>query len=242
MRTMAAVLALLLLFAIGAASAEQRSAKPCPPGGDATRPGIQRLNESKSRVDEPSDEDIDDTVTMDAIVSPGDDRLRWEDGQACEITAYVIEVRDGGMASSNCHSPDPAIHDTILELIPDPNVLDRAHRVVAVITPQWRKTMATDRVDWSTRAIRAKYTHQWVTISGWLLFNFEAASKAINTTPLPGVDIARATAWEIHPVTSIELEEDVLDEEAVLTPLDPDLSRGGRAAAYARSKARISAP
>jgi hypothetical protein len=204
------------LFSAAVCAADEKPAA-CPPQGDATRTTLQRLNEKRARVEEPAEEDIDDTVTMEALVAPGDDRLRWQDGQAAELTGYVVEVRDGGMASSNCHSSDPADHDTILDISPNGNIFDNAHRMVAVITPQWRRLLAVDRVDWSTRAVRAKYLNQYVTIVGWLLFNSEATSRALNTAPLAGPDITRATAWEIHPVTSIESEGDVLPQQAFLT-------------------------
>jgi hypothetical protein len=189
-------------------------AGPCPPQGDATKPKARRLNESKARLDEVLDEDVDDTVTIDALLEPGDDRLRWQDGQGAEITAYVIAVRDGGMASSNCHALQGFDHDTILELVSTPEALDRAHRVSAVVTPQWRQAVASDRVDWSTAALRAHYLQRWVVVRGWLLFDFETASTALNTAALAGPSISRATAWEIHPVASLDLQDDVLDQQA----------------------------
>ena len=205
------------LFSAAVYAADDKPAT-CPPQGDATKSKLQKLNEKRARVEEPAEEDIDDTVTMEGLVAPGDDQLRWEDSRAAELTGYVLEVRDGGMASSNCHSSDPADHDTILDISPSGTIFDNAHRIVAVITPQWRRLLAADRVDWSTRSIRAKYLHQYVRIVGWLLFNSEVASKTLNTAPLAGPDITRATAWEIHPVTSIEAETEVLPQETFFTP------------------------
>ena len=85
--------------------------------------------------------------------------------------------------------------------------------MIAVITPQWRRVAAKNRSDWSTRSIRAQYWQKYVTIRGWLLFNFEAAARSANTAPLAGVDITRATAWEIHPITAIELNQDGLQQQ-----------------------------
>jgi hypothetical protein len=236
MRTTAtALLSGFLLAGLGAAAARAQAPgpPPCPPQGDATKPKIQRLNESKARVDEPSDDDIDDTADISTLIAPGDDTQRWQDNTAVAITAFVLDVRDGGMASSNCHSPDPADHDTILDLSPGANVSDNSHRIIAVVTPQWRRRAAANHVDWSTRAIRAKYVQQYVTIRGWLLFNFEAADRSLNTAPLAGVGITRATAWEIHPVTAIALNGDSLEQQSSWRA-PPSL--------YAKSKARNSAP
>jgi hypothetical protein len=216
------------VLATGFALAQTGDARECPPYGDATKAKLKRLNEAKGRLDDVSDDDVDDTVTTEGICEPGDDRLRWQDGQGVEITAYVVEVRDGGAASSNCHSAKRSEHDTILELVPTQDATDRAHRFYAVVTPQWRQAVAADRVDWSTGSLRAHYLQRWVILRGWLLFDFEAAETSLNTAGLLGPDLTRATAWEIHPVTSIELQEDVLEQQA----------RSG----YAKSNTSSSAP
>ena len=214
---------------IGLTASPASAAHPCPPQGDATNARVQRLNEARARVDEVSDDDVDDTVTMEALEEPGDDRMRFQNGQGVEITAYVVAVRDGGAASSNCHSGKSADHDTILELSPTADAIDRAHRIHAVVTPQWRQAVAADRVDWSTGALRAHYLQRWVTIRGWLLYDFEAASVSLHTAQNMGANLIRGSAWEIHPVTSIELQDDVMDQEA-------------RAEDQARSKRSSSAP
>ncbi len=227
-RFLSLLIVLLAAGAAGPARGQDSGAGSCPPQGDATKPKLQKLNVLKARTDAPSDDDIDDTADINALIAPGDDSQRWQADTAVEVTAFVIDVRDGGMASSNCHSSDPADHDTILDLSPGANISDNAHRIIAVITPQWRRIVAQNRVDWSTRAIRARYAQRYVTIQGWLLFNSEVAARALNTAPNIGASITRATAWEIHPVTSIELNEDSLDQQA--------------SADYARSKASSSAP
>lgn len=233
MRKSAPILLCGLLLAAPGAALRAQSAGACPPQGDARKAKIQQLNTLRARTEEPSDDDYDETADINALIAPGDDTLRWQNDTAVEITAYVLDVRDGGATSANCHSSDPADHDTILDLSPGQSVSDNGHRMIAVITPQWRRLMAKNRIDWSTRAIRAKYVQQYVTVRGWLLFNSEAAARSLNTAPLAGADITRATAWEIHPVTGIELNDDSFDQQ---TRLDgpPEL--------YARSNARNSEP
>lgn len=205
--------------------AQTDGSRECPPQGDATKTSLQRLNEAKARLDEVSDDDVDDTVTMESLSEPGDDSMRWQDGQGVEVTAYVLEVRDGGASSSNCHSSQAADHDTILELGPTADALDQAHHFYAVVTPQLRRAVAADRVNWSTGALRAHYLQRWVIVRGWLLFNSEAAARSLHTGTLGGT-FTRMSAWEIHPVTSLELQEDVLDQQA----------------GYARSNTSSSAP
>ncbi|HTR04323.1 MAG TPA: hypothetical protein VMN82_14120 [Thermoanaerobaculia bacterium] len=233
MRPLLRSLGAAAFLTLGAASLLAQSSGACPPQGDAKKAKVQKLNELRARMEEPSDDDFDDTADINALIAPGDDSQRWSNDTAVEITAFVVDVHDGGMTSANCHSPDPADHDTILDLSPGAGVSDASHRLIAVITPQWRRLMGKNRIDWSTRAIRAKFVQQYVTIRGWLLWNFEAATLSVNTGPLAGASMTRATAWEIHPVTGIELNDDSLEQQ---TRLDcaPEL--------YARSNASSSAP
>ncbi|HTY40440.1 MAG TPA: hypothetical protein VMH79_01070 [Thermoanaerobaculia bacterium] len=233
MRSLLRTLGAAALLGLGAACLFAQSSGGCPPQGDAKKEKVRKLNELRARTEEPSDDDYDDTADITALIAPGDDSQRWSNDTAVEITAFVVDVHDGGMTSANCHSADPADHDTILDLSPGAGVSDASHRLIAVITPQWRRLMASNRIDWSTRAIRAKFVQQYVTIRGWLLWNFEAAPIAVNTAPLAGASITRATAWEIHPVTGIELNDDSLEQQTRLE-CAPGL--------YARSKASSSAP
>src|SRR5262245_54549100 len=233
-RTLMVKAALALACLLGAAPGLlAQGAGSCPPQGDAKKSKVQKLNELRARTGEPTDDDYDDTIDISALIAPGEDSQRWSNDTAVEITAFVVAVRDGGMESSNCHSPDPIGQDTVLDLSPGSGVSDASHRLVAVITPRWKRIMAKIGIDWSTGAIRAKYLQQYVKIRGWLLFDWEAASRAVNTTELAGPSVTRATAWEIHPVTGIELNDDRMELQTHLEGV-PEL--------YARSKARISAP
>jgi hypothetical protein len=222
-----AILAASPLFAQSAKGASTKEVRECPPQGDATKASLKHLNEERARLDDVTDDDVDDSVTMEEICEPGDDSLRWQAGQGVEITAYVVEVHDGGPASSNCHSSRPEDHDTILELAPDAGGVDRSHRFYAVVTPQWRHAVATDHLDWSTGGLRAHYIQRWVTIRGWLLYDPEAEKSSLHTAQLMGPSVSRMSAWEIHPVTALELEDDVLDQQALF---------------YARSNTSSSAP
>jgi len=227
-------LTILLGAVLAAGAAAPRGSSPCPPQGDATKPRLQELNEKKSRDQTPSDEDIDETVTIEALLEPGDDSLRWQDGAAVEMVGYVLEVRDGGATSANCHSSDPAEHDTIFEMSSDADVFDGAHRVFAVVTPGRRRIMSKAGEDWSTRTLRAQYLHRYVAVTGWLLFDFESANRASNTAGGAGPKITRATAWEIHPVTGLELAEEGGAEQVMRRSAAPDASSRGASRRTAR--------
>lgn len=215
MKTLAAAAGIFLSATLAVLA---QAAGGCPPEGDATKAKVRDLNIQKARMTSPSDDDIDDTVTMESLEEPGDDTQRFDNGTAVAIAGYVMVVRDGGPGSSNCHSQDPAEQNTVIELAADGSTPDPGHRVFAVVTPRWRAIMARQGQDWTTRGLRAKYLHQPIIVTGWLLFDFEAANRAANTAPLPNPGITRNTAWEIHPVTDIEVDEEgPADQTALLT-------------------------
>jgi hypothetical protein len=49
-----------------------------------------------------------------------------------------------------------------------------------------------------------KLLGRWVKVTGWMLFDVEHQSEAENTAPGRPRNW-RATAWEVHPVTAIEI-------------------------------------
>lgn len=89
---------------------------------------------------------------------------------------------------------------------------DKARHIIEV-TPRWRaikaKASATGKcgVDWSTTALANSLVGKWVIIAGWMFFDGEHADEDKNTHP-NGKHNWRATAWEVHPVTGIQLTGD----------------------------------
>jgi hypothetical protein len=57
---------------------------------------------------------------------------------------------------------------------------------------------------WSTRALRDRLLGRWIKVRGWMLFDVEHQNASENTAPGRERNW-RATAWEIHPITSIEV-------------------------------------
>jgi hypothetical protein len=200
------------LFAAPAYAQKPAATGGCPPQGDATKPKEQALNVLKAY----RGGNRRRRGRHGGHGGPARARRRHpalDLGHGRRDHRLVLDARDGGPASSNCHSSNPADHDTILDLSPDANVFDAGHRIVAVITPQGRRVMAANGVDWSTNAIQAAYTRHYVKIVGWLLFDTAAAGRSLNSAALEKNGITRATAWEIHPVTSIELDTDSLEQQ-----------------------------
>jgi hypothetical protein len=77
-------------------------------------------------------------------------------------------------------------------------------RLIVEVTPRGRALADQRGDDWSTRALRDHLQGRWIRVRGWLLFDAEHESQSVNTAPGRPRDW-RATAWEIHPVTSLEV-------------------------------------
>ena len=198
-----AIAAAVALFAPLALRA-QDTYHGCGMAGDASGAGVQALNRLKNRYAAPAPADIDSLATLAALVRPGDDRGRWKVHRGASIVGYVHDVKPGGIETVNCKAHDLPDRDTHIELVLDPMSADGPGRVIVEVTPRWRAMMAARGVDWSTKALRRDYLGRWVRVTGWLLFDVEHANASENTAPGRPHNW-RATAWEVHPITSIEV-------------------------------------
>ncbi len=176
----------------------------CRMEGDAKSVSVQHLNLLKNRYHAPAPGDFDRAVTLQAMLVPGYDENRWKDTKAAEIIGYVHDVKVGGVESCNCHAKDPLYRDTHIELVLDPMNAGGSKRLIVEVTPRWRHIMQEKGVDWTTRGLRKALLGRWVKVQGWLFFDSEHKNESENTNPGRERNW-RATAWEIHPVTSIEV-------------------------------------
>ncbi len=174
----------------------------CGMEGDARSSGVQALNRLKNRYTAP--QQIDPAIKLDAMLAPGRDTGRWKVKQGAEIVGYVFDVKVGGIESVNCHARSASERDTHIELVLDPMAGSPTERVIVEVTPRWRAIMAAQGVDWSTRALRDKLLGRWIKVRGWMLFDAEHQNESENTAPGRQRNW-RATAWEVHPITSIEI-------------------------------------
>lgn len=176
----------------------------CGMEGTAKGANLKKLNQLKNRYVAPQDSEIDASITLDALLAPDDDRTRWSSTSGAELTGYVLAVKPGGGETCNCGKTDPANTDTHIELVSDPTNTDGTQVVVIEVTPRMRAIMDASGTDWSTKTLRAQFRHKWVKVRGWMTFDAQHANAAENTNP-GGANNWRATAWEIHPVTAIEV-------------------------------------
>lgn len=177
---------------------------PCPPEGSTVNTKIIALNKLKNRSEFPGVSEFDTSVTLLKMLKPGEDSKRWNAHKAAAITGYVYDVKPGGVETCNCKTKIIDERDTHIELTIDPMQTGKTQRVVVEVTPRIRKIMLDKGQDWSTKSLRKKLLGRWVKFEGWLLFDEEHANQAENTNPGRARNW-RATAWEIHPVTKIEV-------------------------------------
>jgi hypothetical protein len=159
------------------------------------------LNTLKNRAIPPQEIDYDPLVTLDALLQTGDDRGRWSETSAARVEGYVISVRDGSVESANCYSLFR--RDTHISLALSKDAGPRAC-VEVEVTPRTRGLAKGRGLDWSTEALARDLVGHWCRFEGWLLFDTGHDEEAENTRP-GGAKNWRATAWELHPVTSIEV-------------------------------------
>ena len=173
----------------------------CPPSGAALTPARRDFLRLKNRDAPPSLQDFDARVTLEALSLAGEDRGRWSESRAGVVEGYVVEVVEGGAEAANCFSyreRDTHIHVARRADAP------RAEWVVLEVTPRSRARAAAEGRDWSAETLRRELVGRLCRFEGWLLFDREHAGESENIAPGRAGNW-RATAWELHPVTAIEV-------------------------------------
>ncbi len=175
----------------------------CPMTGDAQGAKDRELNLLKNRFTPPKPSQMDTTVTLERMLAPGDDSSRFVELHGATIEGFVHEVKEGGAESCNCHATDPKYRDTHISLVPDAQHIAPADRVIVEVTPRLRAKMKRNGVDWSTKKL-ASLIGRRIRVTGWLLLDRDHLDAAVHTAPGNAADW-RATGWEIHPVTSMQI-------------------------------------
>lgn len=168
--------------------------KPCPLFGDKNNAKIKALDLLKNRSTPGAL--VDNTVTLEKILSPGDDRTRFTPNQYVTITGYVVLVKPGGPETCECHSKNPADLDIHIELALKPT--DKGAQAMVVEINRFVKAKNPD----FTVAKLKQYIGKKMTVSGWMFFDEEHWQNAVTTNPT-GHNNWRYTCWELHPVLTI---------------------------------------
>ena len=162
---------------------------------------MQAINKLKNRTSLPQQQDYDHQVTLNTLLEPGDDSRRWSVSSAARLEGYVVAVRNGSVESANCYSLFR--RDTHIGVALSKDAPPR-ERMEIEVTPRLRQWAKGQGWDWSTEALASELVGHWCQFEGWLLFDTGHDEEAENTNP-GGVKNWRATAWELHPVTSIKV-------------------------------------
>ena len=183
----------------------------CPASGLALSQGRRDFHRLKNRRFLPQPTNFDSRITLEQLLQPGADQSRWSTSRAARVEGYVVSVTSGPLELVNCFCRRDAHINVALQ----PQASAR-EIVVLEVTPAFRDLIAeTNRensrpasdqalTDWSTEMLQKKLTGHWVRFEGWLFYDGQHESEAENTAPGRGANW-RATAWELHPVTRIEI-------------------------------------
>jgi len=176
----------------------------CDMDGSAKTANLKKLNQLKNRYTLPTDSQINPAITLSALLAPGDDKTRWNSTSGAEVTGFVLDVTPGGGETCNCGKTDVAHIDAHIELVLNSTDTARTQSVVVEVTPRLRAIMGASGTDWSTKTLKKQFRQKWVKVRGWMTFDTQHSGVAENTNP-GGASNWRATAWELHPVTDIQV-------------------------------------
>ena len=167
----------------------------CGPTGDATKPVPKALNTNKNRTDVPGDSDYVDIGWSDLANLPSN-RINDFVSAPVRVTGFLshkINVENTGSGeSTNCHLTGLDEVDWHIYLT-NSSAQQISDAIIVETTPRtrpqhkWTTAMLTPLVDSQTQ----------VRISGWLMYD----SEHINV-----IGTQRATVWEVHPITKIEVQ------------------------------------
>src|SRR5258708_25641439 len=126
----------------------------CGLDGNSKIANIKKLNQHKNRYTVPKDDQIDHSITLSALLAPGDDKTRWTSTSGAEITGFVLDVKPGGQETCNCGKTDPVHTDVHIELVLHSTDTLMTKSVVVEVTPRMRAIMKAKGVGGSTKTLR----------------------------------------------------------------------------------------
>jgi len=200
---------------------------PCGKHGNA-QPGRKEYDQNvfKNRFDFPGSGDFNTAITLENIIRAKENETGFSQNKAVEIEGYVYDVKKGGIETCNCKATESYFRDTHIELTINSSETGPEDRVIVEVTPRFRQVMAEKGIDWTTENLRQTIEGKFIRIQGWLFYDFSHKNEAFAEDPddNTGRDNWRASAWEVHPITSIELVDiDNIDLVSLTGPGDEDM-------------------
>jgi hypothetical protein len=168
----------------------------CGPTGDTNKQTAKDLNSNKNRTDVPGDSDYVD-IAWDDLKSLPSNRKSDFIGAPIRVVGFLshrVKVEnDGSGESTNCHLlGDNEVDWHIYFTKASAQQISQA--IIIETTPRtrpqhsWTTDMLGPLVDSQTK----------VRVSGWLMYD----SEHVNV-----IGTQRATVWEVHPITRIEVQK-----------------------------------
>jgi hypothetical protein len=173
----------------------------CPVSGIAFSKVRRDFHRLKNRTSLPQSSDFDSRVTLSLVLQPGEDSTRWSTSRAAKLDGYVVAVAKGGVELANCYLP--CRRDTHIDVALRTDAPAREH-IVLEVTPRLEEWARLQGLDWSAPTLKQKLTGHWCSFEGWLFFDLSHVAESENTAPQRQGNW-RASAWEIHPITKIEV-------------------------------------
>jgi len=173
----------------------ENGSEVCGPTGDATNATAIALNTNKNRTDVPGESDYVDVGWSDLKSLPSD-RVKDFVSAPVRVVGFLshkINVENSGKGeSTNCHLTGSNEVDWHIYLTDSPaQQINSA--IIVETTPRTRP-----QHKWSTSMLAPLVDSQTqVRISGWLMFDTEHVNV---------IGTQRATVWEVHPITKIEVQ------------------------------------
>jgi Bacterial SH3 domain len=174
----------------------ENGAEVCGPTGDAKNARAQALNNNKNRTDMPGDSDYVEIGWNDLAGLPSERENDFVGApvRVVGFLSHTINVENTGKGeSTNCHLRDDTEVDWHIYLTNSPaQAISQA--IIVETTPRtrpqhrWTTDMLAPVVDSQTQ----------VRISGWLMYDSEHVGE---------IGTHRATVWEVHPITRIEVQQ-----------------------------------
>lgn len=182
--------------------------KPCGIHG-SSQPGSSTYipDALKNRYNFPDSSDFDFSLTLSDFVNGSATENKYSDSTAVEVTGYVLKVVSGGPEACNCEAKHKSFWDTHIHITLDSSKTQKKDIFVAEVTPRIRDKVAGRLLDWSTKNLKKRIEKHIVKIQGWLFYDIlhKNGNFADETQDNKGEKNWRATGWEIHPITNIEV-------------------------------------
>lgn len=146
---------------------------------------------------------------METLTEKGNDEERFDENKAATIEGYILEVTNTGKETCNCKAKKKENQDVHIVMVKKKSYKSNKNHVIVEITPRLRVKIFEKLGVTNNKELRKLIKGKKVKVTGWLLFDEEHTENSYNINPRgKKKTIWRATCWEIHPITDMEIVEE----------------------------------